>query len=381
MDALLSSNTAAWLPAPGRQLNVAPAPVPHAGPGEVVLRARAVAVNPVDWIVQSAGRLMFRWLRYPAIVGFDVAGDVVDVGAGVTRVRPGDRILGLAVGAEKGRGSRESAFQELVVLQEHLVTQLPEELSYEDACVLPLAISTAACGLFQTRHLGLRLPVTAPGTPTPSSATTSTSESVLIWGGSTSVGGNAIQLAVAAGYDVVSTASPRNADAVRRLGARVVVDHGTATAVDEAVAALAGRQLAGALALGEGSAEACSAVLAASSGRRVVAVATGPVSFAAYRHSALAMTRIGVQMVGQGGVQLLRDRRRGVRSAIIWGASLSRDDLGAAVFSGFLPAALASGAFACWPAPLVVGHGPASLQEALETHRRGVSARKVVVTM
>jgi hypothetical protein len=86
-------------------------------------------------------------------------------------------------------------------------------------------------------------------------------------------------------------------------------------------------------------------------------------------------------MVARGGGQVLRDRRRGVRSRFIWGASLKDDEVGPALFEHFLPAALASGAYAAWPPPQVVGHGLARVQEALDVHRAGVSARKVVVTV
>ncbi|WP_250031141.1 hypothetical protein [Paractinoplanes maris] len=82
--------------------------------------------------------------------------------------------------------------------------------------MLPLGVSAAACSLFQSSHLGLRHP--AAGAPP-------TGETVLVWGGSTSAGSNAIQLAVAAGYDVITTASPRNADRLADLGAARVFDY------------------------------------------------------------------------------------------------------------------------------------------------------------
>jgi NADPH:quinone reductase-like Zn-dependent oxidoreductase len=71
-------------------------------------------------------------------------------------------------------------------------------------------MSTAACGLFQEDHLALQR---SSALPKP------TSKTLLVWGGSTSVGSNAIQLAVAAGYEVFTTASPKNFDYVKKLGA------------------------------------------------------------------------------------------------------------------------------------------------------------------
>ena len=78
-------------------------------------------------------------------------------------------------------------------------------------------------------------------------------ETVLVWGGSTGVGSNAIQLARNAGYRVVSTASARNFDYLRSLGAAAVVDRNSRTAIDELVSAIGGSSLAGSLAVGAGS--------------------------------------------------------------------------------------------------------------------------------
>lgn len=110
-------------------------------------------------------------------------------------------------------------------------------MAYEDAAVLPLALSTAACGLFQKDQLGLEYP---------SATAKPTGKTLLVWGGSTSVGSNAIQLAVAAGYDVIATASPRNFDYVKGLGAGQVFDYNSSTVVADIVAALHGRTIAGA---------------------------------------------------------------------------------------------------------------------------------------
>jgi NADPH:quinone reductase-like Zn-dependent oxidoreductase len=77
-------------------------------------------------------------------------------------------------------------------------------MSYEDAVVIPLGLATAAAGLFDKTQLGLQLPQ-APACP-------ATGKTAVVWGGSTSVGCIAIQLAVAAGYEVFTTASPKNFD-------------------------------------------------------------------------------------------------------------------------------------------------------------------------
>jgi NADPH:quinone reductase-like Zn-dependent oxidoreductase len=73
------------------------------------------------------------------------------------------------------------------------------------------------------------------------------------------MGSNAIQLAVAAGYDVITTASPRNFEYVQRLGARQAFDYRSSTVVADIIAALRRRRLAGAIAIGTGSAAPCTA--------------------------------------------------------------------------------------------------------------------------
>lgn len=71
------------------------------GPGEILVRNRAIAINPFDGIVQSLGSLVTPWLRYPAVLGTDLAGEVLAVGPGVSRFAPGDRVLGLALGSRR----------------------------------------------------------------------------------------------------------------------------------------------------------------------------------------------------------------------------------------------------------------------------------------
>ena len=188
-------NTALWRPKRGARFEVSPAPYTPPGADQIVVRARALAVNPIDGLPGFAYRIVLPWLRFPAIVGSDVAGEVAEVGPGVTRLRTGDRVTGHALGVEQSHNRpAEGAFQHYVVLMQHMVSAIPDSLSFEQASVLPLALSTAASGMFQKDQLGLTLPSASPA---------DLAETVLVWGGSTSVGSNAIQLARNAGYRVV----------------------------------------------------------------------------------------------------------------------------------------------------------------------------------
>lgn len=206
----MASNQAAWLTDKAAYpVEVKSAPYTPPGENKIVVRNSAIAINPIDWVLQSVmGNLIFAWLKYPAILGWDLAGEVVEVGKDVTRFQVGDRVLGLAVSSDKrSDGSSEGAFQEYTIVRDNLASPIPDSLYYEKACVLPLGLSTAACGLFQNDFLALQYP-----TVSTTRISNSTGETLLVWGGSSSVGSNAIQLATAAGYEVMTTASPKNFD-------------------------------------------------------------------------------------------------------------------------------------------------------------------------
>jgi NADPH:quinone reductase-like Zn-dependent oxidoreductase len=86
-----SKNQAAYLVKAGTPLEVKDAPMPTAGPGEIVVKNAAVAINPLDCHMQDSGVFVQQW---PAIFGCDVAGEVCEVGSGVQRFKKGDRVIG-----------------------------------------------------------------------------------------------------------------------------------------------------------------------------------------------------------------------------------------------------------------------------------------------
>jgi NADPH:quinone reductase-like Zn-dependent oxidoreductase len=367
------ANAAAWLNTKQSPLEVGPAPYTAPKADEIVVRNRAVAINPMDWIKQVAGDFLFNWIKYGFILGSDSAGEVVEVGSAVTRFKVGDRVLGHAVGTDPKRNSAaEGSFQTYTVLLERMASPIPAAMSYEDAAVLPLGLSTAACGLFEKDQLALDYP---SASPTPKGRT------LLVWGGSTSVGSNAIQLAVAAGYEVFATASPRNFEYCRKLGASRVFDYNDANVVRELIAALSGKRVAGALAIGAGSPEACLAVIRASKGAKFISIATYPVSFDQPLGQEVPMLATVSRFLWSSVSFWLRTRPLGIRSKFIFGSSLVHSDVGRAVYADFLPRALEQGRFVAAPAPQVVGSGLGSIQAALELQRKGVSAKKVVVTL
>lgn len=358
------------------RLEVGEAPYLPPREHQIVVRNRAVAINPVDWITQASGAFIFSWLRFPCVLGSDTAGEVVAVGPGVSRFTIGDRVVAHALGTSKPRNSSaEGAFQKYTVILEHMASPIPNNLPFERAAVLPLGLSTAACGLFQADCLGL---------DRPSAVTRRNGKMLLVWGGSTSVGSNAIQLAVAAGYDVVTTASPHNFAYAKQLGASLIFDYRSATVIRDVIAALKGTELAGALAIGRGSPEACVDIVGACASRGFVAVATIPTSFDAIGErgmSAVQIASIARQFIWFNLSMRLRASRRGVRWKFFVGDSLADNDVGRLIYEDFLPAALADGRFTPAPEPEVIGSGLDRIQAAFDVQRKGVSASKIVISL
>ena len=130
----------------------------------------------------------------------------------------------------------EGAFQLYTIANKEAVSPIPDSLDFEHAAVLPLAVSTATVGLYTPQQLALPLP-TLKAEPK--------NQVVLVWGGSSSVGGMTIQFAKLSGYKVAATCSPRNNDYVKSLGADFVFDYSSPSIVDDIVNGLKDYEVAG----------------------------------------------------------------------------------------------------------------------------------------
>jgi len=368
----MPSNTAAYIPAKSARLEVKSAPYTQPGENEIVVKNGAIAINPLDYLKQDMGNMMFGWIKYPFIMGSDTAGEVVEIGKEVTRFKVGDRVLGHAVSMDKrSNKASEGAFQEYTVLRTNMASPIPSSLSYEQACVLPLTLSSAACGLFMKDYLALPYPTL---TPKPNGKT------LLVWGGSTSVGSNAIQLAVASGHEVITTSSPKNFDYVKKLGAKEVFDYRSATAVKDIIHASQNRQFAGAIAIGTGSTKACMEILAACKGTKFIAQASIDMPDE-MPTSALGWVANGLSMGAGMGALMVKSKLKRVGMKFIFGSDDMANEVGDLIYKDFLPAALAEGKYIVAPEPQVVGKGLERVQEAFDLYKKGVSAKKVVVTL
>lgn len=172
----------------------------------VIVKTKAVALNPTDW------KSLERGASKGAIVGCDYAGIVEEVGNGVDDLKVGDRVAGFVRGGDPADHTNGS-FAEHIKAKAGIHLKVAEHISWEDASTLGVGITTVGQGLYQA--LGLPLPPAKVSEPTP----------VLIYGASTATGTLAIQFAKLSGAEVYATASPHNFDLLKQLGADHLFDY------------------------------------------------------------------------------------------------------------------------------------------------------------
>jgi NADPH:quinone reductase-like Zn-dependent oxidoreductase len=181
------------------QLREVPDPVLR--DGQVLVRVRAASLNPKDVLARKGKFRLFSGLKLPKGVGYDWAGEVVQVGAGAEGVQVGDRLHGMLQPWTRG-----GACAEYVASSLDTCAPIPSGLSFEEAAALPLAALTAWQALhdFGALRGGAR---------------------VLIHGATGGVGAFAVQIARALGARVVAVCGPSNQDFARELGAHRVLDY------------------------------------------------------------------------------------------------------------------------------------------------------------
>lgn len=356
-------NYASWIPSPNAPLEVDTAPFPQPdslADDELIIKNKAVAINPVDWKIRDSPDNRFG-LPFPYILGEDVAGEVLYVGAGVKHLfAKGDRVLAYSEGLGAGDAAY-GGFQLFVKIKTAVTAKIPDGLTFEEAVVLPLSLSTAAAGLYVSEALGLRLP-RVPGSAAPiPTLWDAKKETLLLWGGSSSVGSSVVQLAVASGYNVVATASPANYGYVKSLGASLVLDYHNPDIVSLLIALLQAQQttVVGAYdAIGtEFTVRQTTAVLeGVRGGGTIASVGWAPTDGG--RSGKVLVTRISAGKI-----------------------VTSEPEVAATVWGKYVPAALKIGQLLPRPRELIIGTGLDYVQAGLDRNKKGVSAAKVVVTL
>jgi NADPH2:quinone reductase len=208
-------------------LNLVEVDKPRPGPGEILVRVIASGTNPVEAKIRQGAAMPD--LPLPAVLGGDVSGVVEALGAGVSEIEAGDAVFYTPEITEAG------SYADYNVVSAAIVAPKPRALSHVEAAAVPLAGGTAWEAI--VRRLRVR-----PG------------ETVLVHAGAGGVGSFAVQFAVAAGADVLATASSGNHALVRELGAlpidyksedpvQVALDHTDGTGVDAVLDLVGGENL------------------------------------------------------------------------------------------------------------------------------------------
>lgn len=167
---------------------------PPFGPNEVRVRVRATSINPVDWKLRSGAARARMPLEFPAILGRDLAGEVVDYGRDVTGFNKGMRVMGLANGT----------YAEFTTVKADILAPIPEALSFEQAAALPLVLTTGA-------QLIERAVKVQPGW------------TILVTGAVGGVGRTAVHVARKHGSHVIAGVKSSQREEASRLGADRVV--------------------------------------------------------------------------------------------------------------------------------------------------------------
>jgi NADPH:quinone reductase-like Zn-dependent oxidoreductase len=224
---MTAEHDAAILPKSGGPLAVGKRATPEPGPNDVLIEVKAVALNPCDYYQRDYG--MPPVPIYPAVIGGDAAGVVAKLGSSVTAgpvPGPGSRVIAFASSFYQNGSPDHGAFQKYALAQSEAVIPLPDNLSFEEGAVFPLAVLTAL-----TAWTTIGIPLDTPYTPADKQA-------VLIWGASSSVGSFAVQSAKTLGFTVYATASPKHHDLVKKLGADAVFDYKDSDVVSKIVDAV-----------------------------------------------------------------------------------------------------------------------------------------------
>lgn len=187
-------------------------PLPEPGEGEVLIAVRAAGVNPFDWKVIQAPMGEKAQYHFPFILGFDAAGVVERVGAGVSDLKAGDALFGMIRKPFFGEGT----YAEYVTAPASVVARKPASLTFEQAAAVPMPALTALISIDTLRI--------------------ASGETLLIAGATGGVGSYAVQLAARRGAHVIATALPEDAEYMRDLGAAETIDY-KSTGLLEAVRA------------------------------------------------------------------------------------------------------------------------------------------------
>ncbi|KAJ9612970.1 hypothetical protein H2200_002911 [Cladophialophora chaetospira] len=205
------SNYAAIIPSAKAPLEVKPVETYKPEAGEILVKNEVIAFNPVE---AKIAKLALLPVPYPSILGTSFGGTVEAVGTGVTDFKIGDKVAVRKNFA--ARGNQYGSFQKFALARCEMASKIPSEVDLTNAVSMIGNLSTTI-GLFAVRA-GLDRPSVSGSAPV-------RKEKILVYGGSSSLGSLSVQWLLHAGYQVVTTSSPKHQDYVSKLGELHVIDH------------------------------------------------------------------------------------------------------------------------------------------------------------
>ncbi|KAI9328673.1 chaperonin 10-like protein, partial [Zopfochytrium polystomum] len=321
-------------------------PTPAPARGQLLVRVKAVALNPVEVVQRDIGFPNVG--PYPAVVGSDLAGVVEARGDGVPdgAFAVGSRIAAMAAGFFEMKPDY-GAFQEKVLVPYEYAFEIPDSVSFNEAAMLPLVVQTSWSGW---RNIGV--------SPT-TKHSAADKKGVLIWGAGGSLGSVCLQTAVSMGFVVYATASERHHAGLKKLGAHRTFDYKTKTVVADIVAAAKADGVAVDVGYdASGGLNECLAILAKTKTPGV--------------KPRLASAPFSLKVFPSWG---------GVEAVFVYPPTdaKERTDYFRFVFNEWTQTRLASGALVPTPTVKVVGKGLEAIQVGLDELKKKVSGVKLVV--
>jgi len=180
-------------------------PLPEPNADQVLIQLKAAGVNPADWKIRSGYFKQFMPLQFPWTPGLEGSGIIQTVGANVTGFKKGQAVYGIV----------SSGYAEYALAEKGDIQPKPDSLTFEEAASIPVGALTAWAAVIDTANV-------------------QSGQRVLVHGGAGGVGVYAVQLARWKGAHVTATASAKNLELVRSLGAETVIDY-NATRFEDAV--------------------------------------------------------------------------------------------------------------------------------------------------
>ncbi len=335
------ANHAAIIPSPKARLEIITRPIPTPAPHQILIRNRATATNPIDWKIQEHDVVV---KSYPAILGFDMAGTVERVGSSVTHFQHGDRVSGFALLMFQG-SIDGGAFQEYVLADAACCAKIPESVSFAEGTLLPMAVATSGVAIFA--NLGVPRGGGQKG-------------GFLVWGGASSVGSGAVQIAAKLGFEVFAVASPPHHAYLKTLGAKAVFDYRSPDVVAEVAKAAKDIGTEVKLAFDAISEhvtfQTCAEILDKFGGGKLCLTQETPAG---------TETPANVEVSRTMAARVATDWKEG----------------GTWLFNDWLEKSLVDGTYKPSPGIQLVEGGLAGVQKALDLHRKGLTGKKLVIPL